>query len=226
MIPLRDTNPSRTVPFITYALIAANLMVFLYEFSLPERLLTALIFEYGVIPARLLYDVSVGDIGLLTLRPLLISMFLHGGWLHLLGNMLFLYIFGDNVEDRFGHGRFLFFYIIAGIAAALTQVVINPASEMPMVGASGAIAGVLGAYVLMFPTARVVTLIPVFIFFFPIVELPAFVFLGVWFLMQMLSGLLSLGIAADAGGVAWWAHIGGFATGAILMPFLRRRSWR
>ena len=145
--------------------------------------------------------------------------------MHLIGNMLFLYIFGDNVEDKFGHLKYLFFYIMAGLAASLTQTFMSPNSEIPMVGASGAIAGVLGAYVFMFPTAKVVTLIPIF-FFFQIVELPAFIFLGVWFLMQIFSGLMSLGIGADAGGVAWWAHIGGFGLGVILFPFLRKPKWR
>jgi membrane associated rhomboid family serine protease len=135
--------------------------------------------------------------------------------------MLFLYIFGDNVEDRFGHVRYFFFYVIAGVAAALTQVFMFPESELPMVGASGAIAGVLGAYVFMFPKARIMTLIPI-IFYFEIVEIPAFLFLGIWFLMQIFSGVFSLGIGADAGGVAWWAHIGGFLAGVLLFSLLRK----
>jgi hypothetical protein len=148
-------------------------------------------------------------------------MFLHGGWMHLIGNMLFLHIFGDNVEDKFGHFRYIVFYFLAGIAAALAQIFISPVSEIPMIGASGAIAGVMGAYVFMFPRAKVATLVPLFMFF-QIVELPAFIFLGIWFVIQIYSGLLQLGIGADAGGVAWWAHIGGFAMGAVLLPFMRK----
>jgi len=224
LIPLRDTNPSETVPFVNYTLIGMNALAFFYELSLGSHL-NAFIFDFGVIPAQFLSDLKSMELGVGTFLPIFSSMFLHGGWFHFLGNMLFLYIFGDNVEDKFGHGRYLFFYFAAGIAAALTQVYINPSSEVPMVGASGAIAGVLGAYIFMFPTARVATLIPIFIFF-QVVELPAFLFLGIWFLMQAVSGVFSLGIASDGGGVAFWAHIGGFAAGAILFPFLRKRRWR
>jgi membrane associated rhomboid family serine protease len=149
-------------------------------------------------------------------------MFLHGGWLHILGNMWFLHIFGDNIEDRLGHIKYLFFYLLSGIGAAFTQVALNPASGVPMVGASGAIAGVMGAYVFLYPRARIVTLIPIIVFL-QVIELPAFVFLGLWFVLQIFSGLTSLGIGADAGGVAWWAHIGGFAAGALLLVVLGRR---
>ncbi len=220
MIPLRDTNPSRTLPVVTYCLIVINVIVFLIEI-LHGRGMGKVIMAYGLIPYSMTYDLKVMDVGAGTFFPLLTSMFLHGGWLHLIGNMLFLYIFGDNVEDRFGHIKYFFFYIIAGVAAALTQVFIFPQSEVPMVGASGAIAGVLGSYVFMFPKARITTLIPI-IFFFQIVELPAFLFLGIWFLMQIFSGVYSLGIGADAGGVAWWAHIGGFMVGVLLFSFLRK----
>ena len=221
MIPLRDANPSRTIPFINYFLIAANVVVFLFELSLGRHL-DQFIYRFGVVPARWIEEVEMMRISLSTVLPFFSSMFLHGGWLHILGNMLFLYIFGDNVEDRFGHLKYLFFYILCGLAAAFTQVYINPSAEVPMVGASGAIAGVLGAYVFMFPTAKVATLIPI-IFFFQIVELPAFLFLGIWFLIQIFSGMMALGIGADAGGVAWWAHIGGFGAGAIMIPFLKKR---
>lgn len=221
MIPLRDTNPTKTIPFVNYILIGINIIVFFVELSVG-RYMNEFIFEFGVVPARVMGDVQLKNVDLHTFIPFFSSMFLHGGWVHLLGNMLFLYIFGDNVEDKFGHLKYLIFYIVAGTAAAATQTFISPASEVPMVGASGAIAGVLGAYVLMFPTARIATLIPIF-FFFQIVEIPAFIFLGLWFLMQIFSGLMALGIGADAGGVAWWAHIGGFAAGAALLPFMRRR---
>lgn len=222
MIPLRDANPSNTRAVVNYVLIGVNVAVFLFEFSLGDGT-AALLAAFGVVPAH----VSEA-IGTMTLDPdvalsFFTSMFLHGGWMHLLGNMVFLYVFGDNIEDRFGHGKYLFFYLACGCAAAATQVAAAPLSPVPMVGASGAIAGVLGAYVILHPRAKILTLIPIF-FFFQLVELPAFLFLGIWFLMQIFSGVLSLQIGADAGGVAWWAHIGGFAAGAILLPLLGRRA--
>ena len=224
MIPLRDSNPSRTIPFVNYLLITLNVLAFLFEVS-SGREMTKLILHLGLVPYNFVDDIQQMQISLGTILPLFSSMFLHGGWMHLIGNMLFLYIFGDNVEDRFGHLKYLVFYFIAGITAAATQIYMFPNSEVPMVGASGAIAGVLGAYVFMFPTAKVLTLIPIF-FFFQLIELPAFLFLGIWFLMQILSGMFTLGIGADAGGVAWWAHIGGFVAGIVLFPFLRKRRWR
>jgi len=224
MIPLRDSNPTRTFPFVNYLLIGINVFVFLIEISMGKGM-EKLIFYFGLIPSEFLSNIRSLDFGAGVFIPLISSMFLHGGWMHLIGNMLFLHIFGDNVEDRFGHLKYFIFYLLAGFAAAFTQIYVFPDSEVPMVGASGAIAGVLGAYVFMFPNARVVTLVPIF-FFFEIIELPAFIFLGIWFMMQILSGMFALGIGADAGGVAWWAHIGGFVTGAVLFPFLRKRSWR
>ena len=221
MIPLRDINPSRTIPFVNYILIALNVLIFLFELSLGKHL-DELFYRFAVVPAHWMHDVLMMQIGISSVVPFFSSMFLHGGWMHLLGNMLFLYIFGDNVEDRFGHVKYIFFYFLCGIAAALTQVYINPTSEIPMVGASGAIAGILGAYVFIFPRAKVTTLIPIF-FFFQIIELPAFVFLGLWFLIQIFSGMMALGIGADAGGVAWWAHIGGFGAGAVMIPLLKKR---
>lgn len=220
MIPLRDKNPSSTIPVVNYVLIVANVVVFLFEETLGRHA-EAFIVNFGLVPGRFFDDIASADIHIRTFLPFLTSMFLHGGWWHLIGNMLFLYIFGDNVEDQFGHVRYLLFYMIAGIGAAGTQTFINSGSDVPMVGASGAIAGVLGAYVFMFPKAKIATLIPLFIFF-QVIELPAFLFLGIWFLMQMFSGLMSLGIGADAGGVAWWAHIGGFAVGVVSIPFLRK----
>jgi membrane associated rhomboid family serine protease len=222
MIPLRDTNPSRTIPIVNYILIAANLVVFLFELSLDADL-EKFIYNFGVVPASIMNDFNMMSIGVGTIFPFISSMFLHGGWMHLIGNMLFLYIFGDNIEDKFGHIRYFFFYILAGVSAAVLQTLMFPESTVPMVGASGAIAGVLGAYVFLFPRAKVVTLIPIFILF-QIVELPAFLFLGIWFAMQIFSGIFSLGIGADAGGIAWWAHIGGFLAGIIMLPFLKKRS--
>jgi len=224
IIPIRDTIPSSRVPVVNYVLIAVNVLAFLYEVSLGESLLPFLE-RYAVIPARLLGG------GPLTARELLTpvtAMFLHAGWMHMLGNMLYLYIFGDNVEDTLGHGAYLLFYNLCGAASFAVQVFFQPASGVPNLGASGAIAGVLGAYFVLFPRARVVTLLPLFVIF-TVVEIPAVVFLGLWFLIQFLSGAASLGRAsATSGGVAWWAHIGGFVAGAIVMmgiggPGRRRR---
>jgi len=213
IIPIRDTIPSSRVPLVNYALIAANVLVFFYQLSLGEGLLPFLE-RHAVVPARLLGG------GFPPARELLTpvtAMFLHGGWLHMLGNMLYLYIFGDNVEDTLGHGGYLAFYLACGVASFATQIVFQPASAVPNLGASGAIAGVLGAYFVRFPRARVVTLLPLFVIF-TLVEIPAVVFLGLWFLIQFLSGAASLGRAsATSGGVAWWAHIGGFVAGAIVM---------
>ncbi|MDI6766310.1 MAG: rhomboid family intramembrane serine protease [Bacteroidota bacterium] len=224
MIPLRDSTPKQTIPFINYFLIVVNVIVFLFEFSLGKGM-EAFIYHFGIVPSSFMGDFHSMQIGIWTFLPLFTSMFLHGGWMHLIGNMLFLHIFGDNIEDKFGHLKYLIFYLIAGLAAASTQIYMFPASEIPMVGASGAIAGVMGAYVFMFPRARIVTLVPI-IFLFQIIELPAFLFLGFWFMIQIMSGVFSLGIGADAGGVAWWAHIGGFIAGAVLFPFLRKTKWR
>ncbi|MBI3769627.1 MAG: rhomboid family intramembrane serine protease [Deltaproteobacteria bacterium] len=214
MIPLRDTVPSETVPVITRLLIAANVLVFLYQVGLGEAG-ESFIRAYGLVPRRVHAD------HLATLSPLVTSMFLHGGWMHLLGNMLYLNIFGDNVEDRLGHLRYLALYLVTGIVAGVAQITINPHSSLPMVGASGAIAGVTGAYFLFFPRARVVTLIPIFIFL-QIVELPAVLFLFFWFAFQLLLGIGSLGTETAGGGVAFWAHIGGFLAGTVLGPILAR----
>ena len=208
MIPLRDTIPSSRPPIVTYALIAANVLAFLYTVSLGPAA-EAFIYAHGLIPRDF------------TFAALLTSMSLHGGWLHLLGNMLYLYIFGDNVEDRLGHLRYLVFYLLCGIAAGTAQAITNPGSTLPMVGASGAIAGVLGAYLIFFPTARVVTLVPVF-FFLQIVEIPAVVLLVIWFGWQLLSGVATLGQQAGMGGVAFFAHVGGFLAGMILGPVMQR----
>jgi membrane associated rhomboid family serine protease len=227
VIPLRDTTRSKTIPFVNYIIIAICGLVFLYENSLGEYL-DAFIHRFAVIPSdvagvvfrnhgsfrSIAGQVVHGGIG--TLLPLVTSIFLHGGWMHLIGNMLYLYIFGDNVEDRLGHLGYLFFYLLAGTGAALTEVYFQQHSPVPLIGASGAIAGVLGAYFILYPKAKIMTLIPLFVFF-PVVELSAFFFLGFWFIMQFINGSLASG--ADAGGgVAWWAHAGGFIVGAMLLP--------
>jgi membrane associated rhomboid family serine protease len=222
MIPLKDINPRATTPFVTILIIVSNVVVFLYQLSLGSRGGQAFIYEFGMIPARV--DLLLTGHGVTlpqALAPLFTSMFLHGGWLHIIGNMWFLWVFGDNIEDYFGHSKYLLFYLVCGIGAGLTHTLANLSSNVPAVGASGAISGVLGAYMVLYPRARVVTLIPLFIVFFT-VQLPAFVILGYWFLIQFLSGLSSLG-ADTGGGTAWWAHIGGFILGAVLVLASRRR---
>jgi len=202
MFPLSDVIPSRTTPFVTVGLIILNALVFLFEVTLSERQLQLFSLTYGVVPAEF------------TWSSVFTSMFLHGGWLHFLGNMLYLWIFGDNVEDRFGHARYLLFYLFCGAAAALGQTAIQPYSTVPMIGASGAIAGVMGAYFVLFPHSRVLTAVFI-IFFVDLIEIPAIFFLGIWFLMQFFSGVGSLGADAGQGGVAFWAHIAGFFVGGI-----------
>lgn len=215
MIPIRDTTKSRTIPFVNYALIAVCGLVFFYELTLGPRL-DGFVRTFGVNPARVASTLFNGQFSLKATIPLLTSMFLHGGWMHLIGNMLYLYIFGDNVEDRLGHVAYLLFYLIAGTGAGLTQVYFQQDSSIPLIGASGAIAGVLGAYFLLFPRARVLTVIPLFVFF-PVVEVSAFFFLGFWFILQFLQGTMS-SMAGVTGEVAWWAHAGGFLVGAVLLP--------
>ena len=227
MIPLKDINRSERTPFVTVTLILLNGLVFIYELSLGQKMLTQLVFNFGVVPSFFLNPDYWKSSGLAAgLFPLLSSMFLHGGWLHFLGNMLYLWVFGDNVEDRVGHIRFLFFYLICGFAAAFLHVFTNPSSSLPTVGASGAIAGVLGAYLVLFPGARVLTLVPIF-FFFQLIELPALIFLGFWFVMQFFSGAISLtGGETQMGGTAWWAHIGGFVAGVLMIWRFRNQSRR
>jgi membrane associated rhomboid family serine protease len=210
MIPLRDIIPSRTTPVVTIALITVNVLVFLYELSLGSAV-DAFTLYWGLVPAAFSW------VAVFT------SMFLHGGFLHVAGNMLYLWIFGDNVEDRMGHGRFLLFYVLCGVAAALAQTITAPDSVIPMVGASGAIAGVMGAYFVLYPKSRIVTLIPI-IFFFQVIEVPAILFLGVWFLMQFVSGLGSIvNVAAGStGGIAFWAHVAGFLAGISGVVVFRR----
>jgi membrane associated rhomboid family serine protease len=224
MIPLRDSVPSRSWPVVSWTLIALNVVVFGYELALGPDV-EWLVRTWGFVPARffLLAQIDPTDVVGRWL-PVLTSMFLHGGLAHLAGNMVYLWIFGDNVEDRLGHARYLGFYLLGGIGAALVHGYTAPASTLPTVGASGAISGVLGGYLLLFPHARVLTLIPLVFIFFHVAELPAVLYLGLWFLMQLFSGTVASVLAPDAGGVAWWAHIGGFVVGMVLVPLLRRRE--
>ncbi len=225
VLPLRDTQERRTFPIVNLLLIAANFAVFFYQISLGPRL-EDFIRSAAFVPAHYF---APGD-ALGGARSVVVSMFLHGGWMHLGGNMLYLYIFGDNVEDRVGHLRYLLFYLVCGWAAAFLHGLLAPSSVVPVIGASGAISGVLGAYMVLFPSARVLTLIPIG-FYVQLRELPALFVLGFWFVVQFLSGIVSFGAGrGSASGVAWWAHIGGFVAGMLLVKLLARRRpvqpWR
>ena len=219
MIPLRDTIRSRTFPIVTYFLIGLNVFVFLVENSLPVHNLDSLVVMYGIVPARVIHSPFTGFYTLFT------SMFLHGGWTHLIGNMWALYLFGDNVEDVMGHFRFIVFYIMAGVVAGLVHILFNPLSTVPTIGASGAIAGVMGAYFILFPRSTIITLVP--LFFLPFfVEIPAVIFIGFWFLSQFFNGTLSLVTPGVLGGIAWWAHVGGFAFGLFFHRLFMTRRYR
>jgi membrane associated rhomboid family serine protease len=212
MIPLRDSQPSYSKPFVTIALIVVNVLAFLFEISLDPFSLNNLTATYGLVPSHF------------QLTALATSMFLHGGWLHLLGNMWFLWIFGDNVEDILGHGKYLVFYLLCGIAAGLVHVIFNGGSRLPTIGASGAIAGVMGAYLVKFPHSRIVTLVPI-VFFLTTIEIPAAVMMIFWFAIQFFNGVGSIGYSDPSqGGVAWFAHVGGFLAGMVLILALRPRD--
>ncbi len=221
MIPIRDRNPSGTFPYITIGIIVINISIFLYELSLGSDLVFFL-HKYGVVPIKVAHYYRSSDLTTIdTFFPFLSSTFLHGGFIHLIGNMWFLWIFGDNIEDKLGHAKYFFFYILCGTIASATHVFFNSQSQIPCVGASGAIAAVLGAYMVTFPRARVTTVVPIF-FFIQIIELPAVVVLGFWIFIQFFSGATSLTAStSDGGGVAWWAHIGGFASGIVLFYIMR-----
>lgn len=212
MFPVSDVIPSRTRPYVTIGLIVLNALAFLYELQLSRPELRFLAQSFGVVPAHFAWP------------TVLTSAFLHDGWLHLLGNMLYLWIFGDNVEDRLGRAGFLVFYLGCATVAALLQVAIHPFSTVPMIGASGAVAGVMGAYFVLYPRSRVLTAVFVVIFV-DLIEIPAIFFLGIWFLMQLFSGVGSLGANAAGGGVAFWAHVGGFVAG-LLVGLLWRTAGR
>ena len=215
MFPLGDDNSQRrSVPVVTFVLIALNVLVFLVELNGGQ----AFIQQWAFVPRK--FSADPGG----QAHTIFTAMFMHGGWLHLFGNMLYLWIFGDNVEDRLGHVRFLFFYLFAGIAAALLQIFFNPFSTVPMIGASGAIAGVMGAYFVLYPQSRVLTVVFLLIIF-DVVEIPAIFFLGIWFVMQLLNGVGSIGVSMG-GGTAFWAHVGGFVVGVLAGVGLRRRDRR
>ncbi|MGD1874633.1 MAG: rhomboid family intramembrane serine protease [Mastigocoleus sp.] len=225
MVPIRDNNPTKITPYVTFGLIALNVLLFFYETSLPPQLLNGFFHLFAIVPREL----SLSFAGQTINQPvpewmtLITSQFLHGGFLHLAGNMLFLWIFGNNIEDKLGHIKYIIFYLGSGVLAGLAQWYFSQGSLVPSLGASGAIAGVMGAYIIRFPKAEVLTLIPLGIFF-PTFTVPAYWFLGFWFLEQAFYGIASLeaptNIGMEGGGIAYWAHAGGFVFGAILGPIL------
>lgn len=218
MFPLYDTVRSRKFPFINLMLIVANVLAFLYEIRMDPSTLKGFIFTWGLIPSHLLSDPFAAWVGIFT------AMFLHGSWFHIINNLWVLFIFGDNVEARMGGFRYLLFYLLSGAAAGLLQACVLPSSNTPMIGASGAIAGVLGAYLILYPKSRIASLVPI-LFIFTLVEIPAFVFLIFWFFSQLYSGLFAVQ-GGGASGIAWWAHIGGFIFGVIMVSLftIKRRT--
>jgi membrane associated rhomboid family serine protease len=221
MIPIRDDAPRAVTPYVTYSLIGLNALLFLFEVSLPPFQLNRFLFEFGLVPALFTGNPVAGSVTVLT------SMFLHGGWIHLIANMWALYLFGDNIEDYLGGFKFILLYFAGGVFAALLQILFAPTSEVPMIGASGAIAAVMGAYFLLFPAARVLTIVPIFFAWF--VWLPAWLVLGYWFLAQFLNGAaVTIGRTAGtgSGGVAFWAHVGGFIAGLTLIKLFQPRAQR
>jgi membrane associated rhomboid family serine protease len=225
MIPIRDDQPSFSTPFVTYFLIALNLLIFLFESALDQPGLQSLVFHFGLIPSHVTLAITgtrhLNPVAALV--PFFTSMFLHGSWMHVIGNMWFLWIFGDNIEDYLGHFSYLVFYLLSGLGAALLQVILTPGSPVPTVGASGAIAGVLGAYFILYPRARVLTWF--FVFFF---HVPAWVMLGYWFVVQFLSGAASsIAYAGHSNtGIAFWAHVGGFVAGVVMIKIFPERPRR
>ena len=229
MIPIRDDTPRFSTPFVTYFIIALNTLVFLFELSVSEQgrgALNSFIYHFGVVPWRFDHVLAAWPASSLTglFLPILTSMFLHASWLHLIGNMWFLWIFGDNIEDYLGHFSYLLFYLVCGFAAAVTHILLNAGSRLPSVGASGAIAGVMGAYFVLYPKARVMMWFPPIFFF----HLPAWLVLGYWFFMQFLSGAATsiAETSQTTGGIAFWAHVGGFVAGVVLIKVLPARPRR
>ncbi len=229
MIPIRDDAPRFSTPYVNYFLLTLNTLIFLFELALGSAARQQFVFQFGVVPAEITgYLRGVpGITAPMALVPILTSMFLHASWLHLIGNMWVLYIFGDNIEDHLGHFQYLVFYLVSGIAASLLHTVLNPSMSIPSVGASGAIAGVMGAYFVLFPSARVLTVVPLFVFF-TFLWLPAWIVLGYWFVLQFLSGTAT-SIATSSGtggGIAFWAHVGGFVAGIVLIKVFPTRPRR
>ncbi|MEE9215221.1 MAG: rhomboid family intramembrane serine protease [Thermodesulfobacteriota bacterium] len=221
MIPLRDTTKTDTFPYVNLTIISINILVYIYEIALGDQL-NNFIIHNGLIPSILFTgaDISIVD----RASPIFTSMFIHGDFLHIAGNMLFLYIFGNNVESRMGHFKFFLFYIICGIGAAAFQVLANIHSIVPMIGASGAISGILGAYLTYFPRSRILTLVPIIIYI-KFIHLPAALFIFIWFLIQFLGSVSTIGMDSQTGGIAFWAHIGGFVIGLILARYFQKKKY-
>lgn len=223
MIPLKNLRPRERFPAVTLGLVISNFVVFFYQLTLPPRALETFVLTYSLVPARVEMALAGSHFTLAQgLLPFFTSMFLHAGWLHIIGNMWFLWLFGGNVEDRLGHFAYLGFYILCGLGAGIAQTLFSLGSTVPSLGASGAIAGVLGAYIIFFPSSKILTLVTLFFWWF-FARLPAILFIGLWFLVQFLSGVSSLGSRAG-GGVAWWAHVGGFLLGMLLVSGMRRKT--
>ncbi|AGL02704.1 rhomboid family intramembrane serine protease [Desulfoscipio gibsoniae] len=220
MIPLRDSAKSQTFPIVNLSIIVLNLLIYIWEVTLEPYRLNQIYYILGLVPAEVLNAIFTGA----SFTPIVVSfitaMFIHGGWLHVIGNMLFLWVFGDNVEDRLGHLKYLLFYLVAGATGSLAHILTDPTSTIPVVGASGAVAGVLGAYIIAFPRSRILALVPIIIIF-TLMEIPAVVFIALWFILQMFNGVASLGGAANT--VAYWAHIGGFLMGIVLIKTMAPR---
>lgn len=221
MIPLRDSVRSGRTPYVNISLILINILVFFQQLAIEPYQLNQIYYSYGVIPAEVLNVFFTGSPLLPVIIPFITSIFIHGGWWHLIGNMLFLWIFGDNIEDRLGRVKYLLFYLAVGVAGGVAHVLANPASTIPVIGASGAVAGVLGAYLISFPRSRILALVPV-LFFITVIEVPAVIFIVVWFAIQFFNGVAFLGGTANA--VAYWAHIGGFLAGLVLIKLIARRG--
>ena len=226
MFPLKDNIQASNFPIVNIGLIVINIVFFIYQMSYGHKV-DQLIYAFGFIPSRFFSQQAEGWLNPSGFLPVFSSMFLHANLIHLISNMWMLWIFGDNVEDCMGHGRYLLFFLLCGVASVAAQAIANPQSSIPMIGASGAISGVLGAYFLTYPHARILTLLPIFILIY-LIELPAYFFLGFWFLMQFVQGSL-YSMNADkmmGGGVAWWAHVGGFAAGVVLLQVFRCKDWQ
>ena len=222
MFPIKDDNPTESRPYVTCALIGLNILIFFYQIGLEENIRTSLIFEYGFKPSQLFSNANSMNLKQSSLLTIFTSMFLHGGLFHLLGNMLFLWIYGNNVEDSMGHIKFLIFYLLCGLAASLLQAIVSFNSSIPMIGASGAVSGVLSAYFLLYPKARVLTLV-VLLIFITFIRIPAGLLIGFWFLSQIINAYFN---DPNSPGVAWYAHVGGFLMGLLLIPFFKKKKFK
>lgn len=225
MIPIRDNIPSLRKPIATYTLIAINFMVYIFQFLLPARLEEIFVYKYGFVPIMIVKNITENGFRIGGFYPFFTSMFLHGSLTHLISNMWSLWLFGDNIEDRLGHFKFVLFYLLCGFLAMLSHFIFYPNSNIPAIGASGAIAGVMGAYFILFPYSRITTLVPVL--FFPLfIKVPALIYLAIWFLLQLYNGAIGSLVGGRGSGIAWWAHIGGFLSGVLLLKLLYTRRYR